>query len=150
MAGRTQAPGESPLRFRLKPFFVREVELLIARPLQLIWHTKAIVLPLARRPLIVMAALKLRQEHFVIDGETVALGPDGVSDFAALHSGTDNERAQLYAFDMLAGDGEDQRQLPLSLRKTDLARLLRCRIPGIFIAEYEQGEIGRDLFPRRL
>ena len=67
MAGRTQAPGESPLRFRLKPFFVREVELLIARPLQLIWHTKAIVLPLARRPLIVMAALKLRQEHFVID-----------------------------------------------------------------------------------
>ena len=103
-----------------------------------------------RFPLIVAAALKLRQEHFVIDGETVVLGPDGVSDFAALHSGRHNERAQLYAFDMLAGDGEDQRQLPLSLRKTDLARLLRCRIPGIFIAEYEQGEIGRDLFPRRL
>jgi len=47
---------------------------------------------------------------------------------------------------MLAGDGEDQRQLPLSLRKTNLARLLRRRIPGIFTAEYEQGEIGRDLF----
>src|SRR5262249_49724209 len=31
--------------FALEPFFVREVELLIARPLQLIWHTKAIVLP---------------------------------------------------------------------------------------------------------
>jgi hypothetical protein len=27
-----------------------------------------------------------------------------------------NERAQLYAFDMLAGDGEDHRQSPLSLR----------------------------------
>src|SRR5215469_11327405 len=38
----------------------------------------------ARRfPLIVRAALKLRQEHFVI-GETVVLGPDGVSDLAAL------------------------------------------------------------------
>jgi bifunctional non-homologous end joining protein LigD len=74
----------------------------------------------ARRfPLIVTAALKLRQEHFVLDGETVVLGPDGVSDFAALHSGRHNERAQLYAFDMLAGDGEDQRQLPLSLRKTN-------------------------------
>src|SRR5215467_11957226 len=101
----------------------------------------------ARRfPLIVMAALKLRQEHFVLDGETVVLGPDGVSDFAALHSGRHNERAQLYAFDMLAGDGEDQRQLPLSLRKTNLARLLKRRIPGVFIAEYQQGEIGRDLF----
>jgi ATP-dependent DNA ligase len=60
----------------------------------------------------------------------------------ALHSGRHNERVQLYAFDMLAGDGEDHRQLPLSLRKTNLARLLR-RIPGVFIAEYEQGEIGR-------
>ena len=72
------------------------------------------------------------------------LGPDGVSDFAALHSGRHNERPQLYAFDMLAGDGEDQRQLPLSLRKTNLARLLKRRIPGVFIAEYEQGEIGRN------
>ena len=101
----------------------------------------------ARRfPLIVTAALKLHQEHFALDGETVVLGPDGVSDFAALHSGRRNERAQLYAFDMLAGDGEDHRQLPLSLRKTNLARLLKRRIPGVFIAEYEQGEIGRDLF----
>ena len=74
------------------------------------------------------------------------LGPEGVSDFAARRSGRHNERAQLYAFDMLAGDGEDQRQLPLSPRKTNLARLLKRRIPGIFIAEYEQGKIGRDLF----
>jgi ATP-dependent DNA ligase len=100
----------------------------------------------ARRfPLIVTAALKLRQEHFVLDGETVVLGLDGVSDFGALRSGRHNE-AQFYAFDMLAGDGEDQRQLPLSSRKINLARLLKRRIPGIFIAEYEQGEIGRDLF----
>jgi hypothetical protein len=54
----------------------------------------------ARRfPPIVTAALKLHQEHFVLDGETVVLGPDGVSDFTALHSGRHNERAQLYAFD---------------------------------------------------
>jgi ATP-dependent DNA ligase len=31
---------------------------------------------------------------------------------------------QLYAFDMLAGGGEDHRRLPLSLRKANLARLL--------------------------
>jgi ATP-dependent DNA ligase len=74
------------------------------------------------------------------------LGPDRVSDFAALHSGRHNEQAQLYAFDMLAGDGEDKRPLALSLRKTNRARLLRGRIPGIFTAEYKQGEIGQDLF----
>ena len=82
----------------------------------------------------------------MIDGETVVVGLDGGSDFGALHSGTHNERAQLCAFDTLAGDGEDQRQLPLSLRKTNLAWLLKRRIPGVFIAEYEQGEIGRDIF----
>jgi hypothetical protein len=32
---------------------------------------------------------------------------------------------------------KDQRQLPLSL--TNLARLLKRRIPGVFIAEYEEG-----------
>jgi ATP-dependent DNA ligase len=32
------------------------------------------------------AALKLRQEDFVIDGETVAVGLDGGSDFDALGS----------------------------------------------------------------
>jgi len=32
------------------------------------------------------------------------------------------------------------------LHGANLARLLRRCIPGIFIAEYEQGEIGRDLF----
>src|SRR4051812_27501307 len=37
-------------------------------------------------PLIVEAALKNRQKHFVIDGEAVLLGVDGVSDFNGLHS----------------------------------------------------------------
>jgi ATP-dependent DNA ligase len=41
---------------------------------------------------------------------------------------------QLYAFDMLAGDGDDMRKLPLSMRKTNLARLLRGRAEGIFVA----------------
>ena len=41
---------------------------------------------------------------------------------------------QLYAFDILALDGEDLRGLPLSLRKTNLARLLERRPDGIFVA----------------
>jgi bifunctional non-homologous end joining protein LigD len=99
-----------------------------------------------RYPWIVEAALKNRMKQFVIDGEAVILGVDGRSDFDALLSGKHNEEVQLYAFDMLAGDGDDMRQLPLSMRKANLARLLARRTEGIFIAPFEQGEIGPDLF----
>ena len=40
-----------------------------------------------RYPWIVEAALKNRQQRFVIDGEAVILGADGISDFDALDSG---------------------------------------------------------------
>jgi bifunctional non-homologous end joining protein LigD len=99
-----------------------------------------------RYPWIVESALMNRQKHFIIDGEAVILGGDGRSDFGALHSGKHNEEVQLYAFDMLAGDGDDMRQLPLSMRKANLARLLTRRTEGIFVAPFEQGEIGPDLF----
>jgi ATP-dependent DNA ligase len=55
----------------------------------------------------------------------------------------DNE-VQLYAFDIMALDGDDLRDLTLSLRKTNLARLLARRPEGIFVAPFEQGEIGPD------
>jgi hypothetical protein len=42
--------------------------------------------------------------------------------------------------------GEDVRRLPLSLRKTNLARLLARRPDGIFLSDFEQGEIGPDVF----
>lgn len=71
-----------------------------------------------RYPWIVEAALKNREQHFVIDGEAVVLGVDGVSDFNALHSRKRDQEVQLYAFDILALGGEDLRPLPLSLRKT--------------------------------
>jgi ATP-dependent DNA ligase len=79
-------------------------------------------------------------------GEAVILGVDGFPDFNALHSRKQDDEVQLYAFDILALDGEDLRTLPLSLRKTNLARLLARRPDGIFVAPFEQGEIGPDLF----
>jgi bifunctional non-homologous end joining protein LigD len=88
----------------------------------------------------------IRQKQFVIDGEAVILGVDGFPDFNALHSRKQDDEVQLYAFDILALDGEDLRALPLSLRKTNLARLLARRPNGIFVAPFEQGEIGPDLF----
>jgi hypothetical protein len=45
-----------------------------------------------------------------------------------------------------ATDGNYLRKLPLSLRKTNLARLLARRPEGIFLSDFEQGEIGPDLF----
>jgi ATP-dependent DNA ligase len=99
-----------------------------------------------RFPWIAEAALQNRQTRFVIDGEAVVLGVDGISDFDALHSGEHNHEVQLYAFDILALDGEDLRDMPLSMRKANLARLLVRRPDGIFVAPFEQGEIGPDLF----
>ncbi len=99
-----------------------------------------------RYPWIVEAALKNRFKQFVIDGEAVVLGVDGVADFDALHSRKHDHEVQLYAFDILALDGDDLRRLPLSMRKTNLARLLARRPDGIFVAPFEQGEIGPDLF----
>ena len=97
-------------------------------------------------PWIAEAALKNRQKHFVLDGEAVILGVDGYSDWNALHSGKHNEEVQLCAFDVLAMDGDDLRNLPLSMRKANLQRLLARRPEGIFLSDFEHGEIGPDLF----
>jgi ATP-dependent DNA ligase len=50
-----------------------------------------------RFPCIVEAALKNRQKQFVIDGEAVILGIDGISDFDALHSGRHKTRKCSFA-----------------------------------------------------
>ena len=86
-----------------------------------------------RYPWIVEAALKNRIKQFVIDGEAGVLGVDGISDFNALHSGKHNEEVQLCAFDVLAMDGHDLRRLPLSMRKANLARLLRSLPEGMIV-----------------
>lgn len=99
-----------------------------------------------RYPFIVESALKMRQKRFVIDGEICVLDVRGISDFNALHSNRHNEEAQLYAFDIVVLDGDDLRDLPLFERKERLGKILRGRPQGIFVAPFEQGEIGPDLF----
>ena len=42
--------------------------------------------------------------------------------------------------------GQDLRKLPLSMGKASLARLLARRVDAIFLSDFEQGEIGPDLF----
>ena len=72
--------------------------------------------------------------------------------FNALHSGKHNAEVQFCAFDVLALDGDDLRDLPLSMRKTNLERLLRGRPEGIFVNPFETGAIRywARLFSRRL
>jgi ATP-dependent DNA ligase len=99
-----------------------------------------------RYPLIVEAALRVLIGSFVLDGEAVLLGVDGRSDFDGLHSRQHNDEVQFYAFDVLMSDGDDLRKLPLSMRKASLARLLARRVNGMFLSDFERGEIGPDLF----
>jgi bifunctional non-homologous end joining protein LigD len=99
-----------------------------------------------RYPLIVQAALRHKAASFVMDGEAVLLGVDGISDFDAMHSRQHDDEVQFYAFDLLVANGEDLRSLPLHLRKNNLARMLARRIDGIMLNDYEQGGIGPDLF----
>ncbi|MFB6460439.1 ATP-dependent DNA ligase [Bradyrhizobium tunisiense] len=99
-----------------------------------------------RFPFIVETARKMRPAQFAIDGEIVVLDVRGISDFEALHSGRHNAEAQLYAFDLLAEDGEDLRSQPLHARKGRLGRLLRRQPGGIFAAPFEPGAIGPRLF----
>ena len=61
---------------------------------------------------------------------------------ASLHSRKHDDEVQFYSFDIPVNDGEDLRRLPLSMRKTNLARLLARRVDGIFLSDFEQGEIG--------
>ncbi|MBR1196618.1 DNA ligase [Bradyrhizobium sp. AUGA SZCCT0240] len=99
-----------------------------------------------RFPFIVETALKMRQTRFIIDGEICVLNVQGISDFDALHSNRHNEKAQLYAFDLVALDGDDLRDMPLFERKARLGKLLKGRPKGIFVAPHEAGEIGPGLF----
>jgi bifunctional non-homologous end joining protein LigD len=48
----------------------------------------------------------------------VLLGVDGISDFDGLYSGQHNDEIQLYAFDILALDGDDLRKCPSTFARS--------------------------------
>jgi bifunctional non-homologous end joining protein LigD len=99
-----------------------------------------------RYPLIVEAARRLRKTSFVIDGEAVVLGPDGISDFDGLHTGRCNADVRLYAFDLLMDDRVDMRDETLQVRKLWLSKLLNRSADGIIYNDHEAGAIGPRLF----
>jgi bifunctional non-homologous end joining protein LigD len=73
----------------------------------------------------------------------VVLDVDGVAEFNVLHSRKHDHEVQLYAFDILALNGEDLRRL-VSMRKTNLAPVRVA--PGRHLCRaVREGEIGPEL-----
>lgn len=70
------------------------------------------------------AIAKLKARDAILDGEVVAVGADGVSDFHALRRqlGMASPQLRYQVFDLLWLDGEDLRPLPLAQRKARLKR----------------------------
>lgn len=93
-----------------------------------------------RYPWIVEAARKIKRSQFVLDGEAVMLGVNGISDFDALHSGRHNDEAQLYAFDILALSDDDLRQFSLSIRRQTPNR---CCIAGRKLSSRPHSSVAR-------
>jgi ATP-dependent DNA ligase len=99
---------------------------------------------------ITQAALRLRKSSFVIDGEALVLGPNGISDFDALHAGKCNDEVRFYAFDILVDEGVDMRDEALQVRKLWLGKLLKRSNDGIYYNDHETGPIGPRLFVSKL
>jgi bifunctional non-homologous end joining protein LigD len=91
-----------------------------------------------------VAALDARD--VILDGELVALGRDGVSDFHELRRqiGAATPKIIYQVFDVLWLDGEDLRPRPLSVRKARLKALLDGAAPALAYVDGFESE-GRDV-----
>jgi ATP-dependent DNA ligase len=84
-----------------------------------------------------------------LDGEGVACGPDGVTDFDLLCAALGRPRLRevfLYAFDLLELDGRDMRREPWSDRRWRLVRLLRGAGHGVQLSDHMEGNDGEAAF----
>jgi bifunctional non-homologous end joining protein LigD len=77
-----------------------------------------------RYPQIVKAASRLKTS-MIIDAEAVIQGPEGITDFEALHGRTRNADAFAYVFDVLMLDGTDLRGQPWQVRRKELERIFK-------------------------
>ena len=85
-------------------------------------------------------ALKaLPASSVILDGEAVAHCAEGLPDFHGL-LGDGAASACLYAFDLLAVEGEDLRRLPLEVRRERLADLLADAGPALRLSEHLEGD----------
>ena len=101
----------------------------------------------ARFPQIATAAARVGAEDVLLDGEAVAITPDGRPDFSLLQAvlAQQADAPLLYqAFDLLRLGSRDLRRLPLEERKAALSRLLEAGDPVLrFSGQLDQrgGEV---------
>lgn len=92
---------------------------------------------------------KLTRKDFVIDGEAVVFDTKGRSRFgdlqAALQAG-DGDGIEFVAFDLLHFDGLNLRDLPLSARLVELAKLIKEEDRPIRLSKVWNSDQGNDLF----
>ena len=104
-----------------------------------------IVLGLARRrrSVAARAALSLKAASCLIDGEAVACDGNGLPVFDRLRYRRDDRRVFLYAFDLIALDGDDLRREPIEHRKVLLTRLLAKAPEGLQVNDHivEPGDV---------
>jgi bifunctional non-homologous end joining protein LigD len=100
-------------------------------------------------PLIVQAMLTLPVKSATLDGEGVVCDDRGVTDFERLRTALaergGSRAAFLFAFDLLALDGEDLRRHPWEIRRATLTGLLRKANPGVRLSEHLDGD-GETIF----
>jgi bifunctional non-homologous end joining protein LigD len=99
-----------------------------------------------RFPLIVEALIRLRSRSCIIDGEAVACRDDGVSSFDRIRYRRHDAAVFLYAFDLLALNGDDLRREPLAVRKATLASVLAKAAPGLRFNEHLEHHDGETVF----
>jgi bifunctional non-homologous end joining protein LigD len=102
-----------------------------------------------RVPAIARALALLPVASVTIDGEGVACGPDGVTDFERMRAAVGRKGSRdafLYAFDLLELDGVDLRREPWSERRWRLAKLLRNGPDGVRLSDHMDGANGDTVF----
>ena len=99
----------------------------------------------ARYPLIVEQARRFNGTTAILDAEVVCAGKDGVPDFDALHSRTQDHVAVACAFDLLMFNGDDLRHKPFTERKAGLRKLLSRSRDGIQHVDHTEGD-GEEMF----
>jgi bifunctional non-homologous end joining protein LigD len=93
-----------------------------------------------RFPLIVESLARLRSRSFIIDGEAVCCGDDGVPSFDRIRYRRHDASVFLYAFDLIELDGADLRRDPLAVRKATLASVLAKAAPGLRLNEHIEAD----------
>jgi bifunctional non-homologous end joining protein LigD len=89
-----------------------------------------------RFPLLAEAIAALRSRSCIIDGEAVAVGPDGIPSFDRLRYRRRDSSVVLFAFDLIELDGDDLRRNPIEQRRARLAKILARAAPRIQFNEH--------------